>query len=254
MDEIESLLNHFDSPTVKDKLESFGIFETIIECSKKIIALDADFSNRTFTFSKFEKDFTILENTYLPIRKHYIFTGNHKNFYNEIKDSLKKGNKICVITMSADLGTQLNNEYKNKYKTILHTSKTDDELKDKLENVNKLWYDRDMIIYIPCVGAGIDCTLTNIDKIFIILSSNSCSQRDLCQMVNRIRYVKSANINVYLNKLPFLTNSPLYTYDNIEYYHNTTDGLFENEYKTKIKKTLFYIIQKYNEVEKLNKK
>jgi len=31
------------------------------------------------------------------------------------------------------------------------------------------------------------------------------------------------------------------------------DGFFENEYKTKIKQSLFYKVQKYNEVERLNK-
>ena len=254
LDEIESILNHMDSPTIANKNNIFDLLKFIIKNSKKVICLDGDFSNRSFVFlNHFENDFDILKNTYVPKGKKFIFTNNHNIFDKRIENQVKEGLKFCIITMSANEGKKIELKYKDFKKTVIHTSKSDDSLKKQLTNVNEFWGDSDIIIYSPAVGAGVDYTKEDVDYIHVILSTNSCSQRELYQMINRIRNVKNSEIYVYLNNIPYITNASLYTPDNIDYYYGTMKKNFENEYEIQLKETLFYKIQKYNEVERLNK-
>ena len=254
LDEIESILNQTSSGTCHNKKETFEILETIIEESDKVVALDGDFGNRAFTFlNKFEEDFDIIRNIHKPPSRKFIFTNNHAQFEKMIDAKLKNKKKVVIPSMGEAYIRKIHDKYKDTYKCILHTANTDDKLKDDLKDVNKTWGPKDLISYTNSIGAGIDYTVEDVDNIFVVLASKSCSQRDLTQMINRIRHVKCSTIYVYLNNIPYITNEQLYVYENVDYYHNALNLCFENEYKIKIKNSLFAKIRKYNDLEDLNK-
>ena len=62
LDEIESVLNHFRSTTIKNKEGVFDIMKNILYNSNKILALDGDFNNRAYDYISYFGKSIILEN------------------------------------------------------------------------------------------------------------------------------------------------------------------------------------------------
>jgi len=247
-DESESLLNHYLSSTLKEPRTTFDLMQTIMKNAKKIIALDGDFSDRSYIFLKdIDPNLQIIENTYKTVSKHYFFTNDNNKFNNFIDNDIKNNKNICIVSMSANVATTYYEKYKDQ-KTIMHCSTSDDSLKKELRNVNDFWSKYKIIIYSPSVGEGVDFNIEHIDKMYVILSDKSTSPRGLLQMCGRIRKLKDNNINVYLNGFPYTEYSCLYTIDDIGDYYT------ELRKNYNIKKTNLYdIINNYNELENLNK-
>ena len=244
LDEIESLLYHFTSPTIENKQYTFELMCDIIKNSKNILALDHTFiieltnllmnlinqktyrkehTQKTYqrTVSKDESkngfpkkdNIRIIHNKIKKDRKKFIFVKNYKKFDNSIDENLKNGKKIVIVSMTSGMALKYYEKYKSKYKTILHYSKSNDADKELLKNVEANWLDYDLVIYSPSIQSGVSFNIEHFDKLYIILSSNSCSPRDLMQMTNRVRQFKNNEVEVYLNKLPFREKANTHTYD-----------------------------------------
>ena len=102
IDEIESILSRFDSPTLKGK--SRDIFKwmcEIIKVSSKMIVLDGDIDDRTYNFLNYFEDSTNIHNNIL-INQRHLKISTDSNFYYEknIKD-ISDGIKIVVCSMSS---------------------------------------------------------------------------------------------------------------------------------------------------------
>ena len=130
---------------------------------------------------------------------------------------------------------------------MLHSSKSDDEMKDKLQDVETYWKCR-LLIYTPCVQAGVSFDTEHFDQMYVILSSKSCSSRDVCQMTHRVRRFKSNDVMVYLNGLTYREDAKFYTYDTmVDYVKN-----IYKRYKSP-SESLYCQMLIYNEVERMNK-
>jgi hypothetical protein len=248
-DESESLLSHFMSTTVKDKRGTFDLLVNLIKQSKRTIAMDGDFGNRTHEFlSSFEKNYTIIENIYKPNKKEFAFTQDTREFNNKIYDDIDNGKNICIVCMSKNIATDYYEKFRYNYEVILHNSDSDDSLKKELNNVNSFWKKYQIIIYSPSITVGVSFDEKHVDNMYVVLAENSCCPRDLLQMVARIRDLKNKKINVHLNAFPFNDKATLYTLKDVEYY------IDELHTKNNIdKKTLYDTITKYNYLEELNK-
>jgi hypothetical protein len=216
--------------------------------------MDGDFFNRSYAYLKFfEPEFDIIENLHVCKSKHFIFTKNETDYFNEIDDCLKRGEKIFVISQSAGEIELLYEKYKKKYKVACHTSNTDDEIKKKLKNVNEFWGMCVLILFSPCVSVGISYDKEDVDRVFVILTSKSCGSRDVIQMLSRPRHVKNKNIKVLIQKnIPYSTNEFLYNYDDVEDYYKTNEKKFFTVIEKQIVGQLYYDIVKYNKLETLN--
>ena len=88
----------------------------------------------------------------------------------------------------------------NGIKYVMHTSRTDDKLKDELEDVNnKFWKKFQVVLYSPTIESGTDFNEEHFDRIYCILKDGqmTCSQRGFLQMVGRIRKIKDPKILCY---------------------------------------------------------
>ena len=139
LDEIESLINHFSSPTIKDVNRTFDIFQGIVHNSDKILALDGDFGNRAYTFLKHFGKNIIINNKCQKDKRHYMFMDSKRDFDKMINNDLKNGKNIVVASMSSKKANEIHNKYVKKYKSVLHCSKSDDKLKESLKDVEKFW-------------------------------------------------------------------------------------------------------------------
>lgn len=269
MDEIESILNHFQSSTIKEREKTFNLLKDIIYNSDKVLALDGDFNNRGYEFlSGLEcidnEKMIILENEIKKNKKHFIFLNNKEYFDNLIDVDLKNKLNVVIVSMSATIANDYYNRYKDNFKCVLHCARSDDELKEKIQDVNNFWDKYNLVSYSPSIVAGVNFDKEHFDKIYVVVTDNSCCPRDLCQMIARIRKVKDSNICVYLNRMPYKEKANFYTYDETrEYVFNLCSKYLEcksfldpktNKMKLSYKIGLYTNILIYNEMEYLNKR
>lgn len=265
-DEIESILQHFDSPTLGDtKRETFQLMCDIIQNSKKLLVLDGDFGNRGYDFVKSlgnNNNFLIFENTIKKGNLNFQFCKSKVMFDDAIESDLKQDKNVALISMSATLAKQYHDRFVEDYNIKMHISKSGDEHKEALKNVAEEWK-VDLLIYSPTVEAGVNFNVKHFWKKYMILSANSCSQRALMQMNGRIRMVDDKNIMVLLNGMPYKEKANFYLYDEVrahmmsmyKKYMKKERVVDKNGVVSYIyKKDLYFEMLVYNELEKLNKK
>lgn len=218
LDEIEGILSHFRSSTLTEKERIFNLLKDIIHNSKKLLVLDGDFHNRSYDFIKYFGESIILKNIRKKNQKNFIFTSNRRYFEEEFEKSINNNENINLVSMSSTLATFYYDKYKDTCKSVLHCAKSHDNYKESLKNVEKFWIDYKLVIFSPHIEAGTSFAIEHFDKLYIILSPDSTSQRGLMQMCSRIRNFKGTDVLVYLNKLPFSEVSNFFTYDEIFLY------------------------------------
>lgn len=287
IDEIEGCLSHFNSPFL-NKIESNArdIFDSMIEAisgSKKLLLLDADIGVRTMLFSEHFGKVITVNNTYQPIKKIFTATNDDYKFKTELFSDINSGKKVCIVSMSSKCLEVITHELDNKnIKYVMHIAKSDDKLKDELEDVNSFWKKYQVVLYSPTITSGVDFNEKHFDKIYCIIKSGNkvCDQRSFLQMVGRIRHINNQEILCWYTDIPFIRDkneltpkllSPMYTYNdllsyyryfetfkNVKLLYNVTyeiidDGKVIKKKRNKIDITLYDKINLHNEVENLNK-
>lgn len=260
MDEIESLLNHTESPTIRHQLGTFNVLDALLRKCKKIIALDGDFGNRSYDYLKTvnkNEDFLVIKNSYVPAVKHWHFINSKEAFDLKLSNDLESGKKVYMCCMASEMASKYNEMF-GQYKVLVHSSKSDDNLKEELKNVNSFWTKYDLVMSTPSVESGVDFNVDHFDKLYVVLSEGSTSQRGLCQMANRVRNLKDLNVECYLNGLTYREKANVYTFDEVDIMFNkhltsTTDLVVNTEGNLESAGKAFTTVNKYNYLESLNK-
>jgi len=266
IDEIESILNHFISPTFKgNQKETYDFLMEIINNSCKLICLDGDTSERAYNYIKNFGASINIENEYKKNIKTFNVIDSSKEFDKYLLSSLANDEKIAIVSQSrgkAEEYYQLIKNYDDNLKVLLYTSLTDDKDKLKLKDVNDIWSNCDVLIYSPTVEAGVNFDRVHFHKIFGVFSNNSTSPRSFLQMLARIRKTSDNEI-IINNSVGFkLNDCELYKFSEVK--HNAThlkcfektgtyikniDG--KKVYRVSFDKYLTTYI--YNQMENLNK-
>jgi len=199
IDEIESILCQYNSPTFKGKSkEIFEMMVAIIQNSNKLICLDGDMGERAYKFiSNFGKSINI-ENEIKKNIKNYNITKNKDKFDKQIIKDLNNDKKIVIVSMSSkkckEYYDDLTQKYKDK-KILIYTGKTGDEEKQNLCNIVNSWK-VDILIYSPTIEAGVNFDLLWFDKMYGIICNRSTTPRAFHQMMARIRKLQDNNIMI----------------------------------------------------------
>lgn len=265
IDESESALNHFSSESLKDQLRAFEILTMMCLNASKIIALDGDLNNRTKEFIKGFGEPMFIQNKIVKDKKHFKFHVSESKFNTLIDADLLSGKNIVIVTMSESQANMYYLRYSEQYRTIKYTSKTNDGDIALLADVKAIWGSQQLVIYTPCIEAGVDYDIEHFDKIYVTLSGGSTSQRGLMQMIGRVRKLKDYTVETFLKDIPaykFAAQKDVYTFEEIKAFYRTltdkqqtTYGLVDEVLVVKQTEefNLFDVIQMYNEVEKKNK-
>lgn len=268
IDECESVLNHFSAGSLKNQNKAFEVFCSFLINSKKIICLDGDLANRSKKILSVFGKSKMIVNDIKKDPNHFILTANEEYFNSDIDKAIKDNKNIVIVSMSDTKAKNIYNKYKNDYRTILYTSSTSDSDKKFLAQVEKIWTQHQIIIYSPSIESGVDFNVEDyIDNIYIVMCSNSTSQRGLNQMVKRCRKLNNNNILVYTNSLYLQDKTVLkyyyYTIPEIKAYYSNLIGEkvdFEINNDGELIKTnnnihydLYDILTLYNKQEQMNK-
>ena len=209
LDEIEGILSHVTNDKTfngKNK-DVFTFLENIILCSKKLITMDGDTSNRTYNFiNNFGSSINII-NTVKKNKKIFNFIDNKQNYKNLIYKELDDNKKIVIVSQSKKDAEALKIEIENKYNELtilIYTGMTSDNNRIALEEVNKIWVNCDVLIYSPTIEAGVNFDVVHFDKIFGIIAPKTSCQRAFMQMLARVR--KTTDNEIYILNADFKLN------------------------------------------------
>ena len=250
LDECESLLNHLSFSQLNTQ-NIYNILKTLCDNTDKIIALDGDFSDRSYTFlSSISNSVSmvkpiVIENIYRHPPKDFVFTNNRTTFDAHISNDLEENLNIVIISLTQKDSEDYYKNYKDIYKTIIHNSLQND--KKQLININEYWKSARLLIYTSTIEAGCDFNIEWFDKCYIIISDKTASPRALMQMIHRVRNYKSNIINVFNNGVAFTEFNFPYTYEEVK--NNSFNALCDSSGNLNILDSIIC----YNKVEEINK-
>ena len=201
MDESETILNTFTSPTLKQVKNSIESFQMIIKNSGKIICMDAFTTSRTTNFinnimpSSRKKLLRI--NEFKPVHRTAYELSSGKALIRKIKEKLQLGKKCVVATASNSYCqsvlenlSEFLNEYKKTYK--FYEANTSDIDKKDVLNCRDAWSNIDLLLYTPTITVGVNYDISDVfDYLFIYGSDLTTTCRDMFQSSMRIRHIKS---------------------------------------------------------------
>lgn len=202
LDEIESLLFHLSSTVMKCRMDVCELLQNYIKCADWVLALDADFNQRSFDFlSSVKHKPKILINDIKPkVVRHFVFTSNFYLNLNRLMEDLKNNKNIVIICLSKGDANDIYSKI-DDFNVILHTGIEDDSKKKKLKDVNSFWTQFQAVIYTGVVDAGVDFNIPGFfDNMYCFLSKGCNTPRSFLQMTGRIRHLKNNLIRVVYPK------------------------------------------------------
>ena len=209
LDESESIFQQFSSPYLRNKLRVvWSIFDCLCRYSTRIITIDGNLSMRSFNIMKIYSDNIKMHiNTFSALKSDfYYFFNNFYSFMNVLCEKCSNNNKIIIPTNSLKKGKIIYSHLVNRYplqRIILYSSESDDFTKRKdFLNVNKEWLKYDIVIYTPCITAGVSFEKIHFDFLFGYFTNHSCDVFTILQMLYRVRQLKENKMYLMIENKP----------------------------------------------------
>lgn len=229
LDEIESILYQFASPTHTNVVNAFRVFFAILQNARHIIMSDAFITRRTgelckavkcskYLFETYNSPFLIKydKNEYNPNFDHTAIIHGVINspksnalekglFVESIKKELKNGKKLCLVTASKSFINLVKQAVydleMSDSNMCIYTSDTGDEQIDELKNVRDTWSKEEIriVMYTTKITVGINFDVRDIfHKIYIYGSIYCPIIRDLIQGHFRVRHTIEKEVVVLM--------------------------------------------------------
>eukprot|EP00798_Chlamydomonas_sp_ICE-L_P002517 gene2517-biopygen3542 len=212
LDEVESLLRHFMSPTVVNPFaEIQGLADTLNATTTGVVTMDATWGSVTKEFLKqaglrnllVVNDYRSTENA-----RTFAISKDEVTWSAQIRDDIIAGRNVVVVSLSQERAMQ---EHKAALDTfddpkdaarlcLLHTSKTADAVKAKLIDVDALWSSKRIVVYTPTISAGIDFSTQHFDRMYLYLCPGSAAPMGALQMTGRVRHLVDTDVRTLVAK------------------------------------------------------
>ena len=266
IDEIESVLNHFNSPTFNQKSKDlFEVFYQLCDSATRVISLDGDLNNRSYNFlDNLGESINIVNNISIN-PKEFTLISSKPDYLNEIKSDIENNKKLVIVSMSSTECFALKTyilSFNTSLNILIYTGSSDDKVKEDLKDVLNIWSKADVVIYSPTIESGVNFDIDHFDKIYGYICPNSCSSRAFFQMLNRVRKVKDNKITILSEQMrdTNLSDSQFFNYKEVktslmklEGIKNTGTYVVKDGVKKKVIKLSPYDTNYfYNKVEELN--
>ena len=202
LDECESILNQFSSPTLgANNVEVFNFLTFLISKCGRVIYADAFISNRTLDFARsFGEDIVMIQNDTAPVKRKAVQISG-MNFYDSLYKSIVNNEKnyVCYSSirhLQEHFHTLLKSDNELVKKTaenaIVYHSKISDSVFNTLENINETWGEASLVITSPSNTVG--CSYSpdrppDFNRVWI-MASPTCCVRDTFQTQMRVRHLK----------------------------------------------------------------
>jgi len=233
IDEIESLLNNWDSTTHKNLEANFHNFKALFQQCKKIILLDAFTTTRTINFLKSLgiEDIITYTSDYKKQTRTLVENDDFDAILNKMVNDINNKRKIFVFypflnDSSSHMGIKsLECEIRKRSsiqpEIITYMSKASDKVKKTLYNVKDSWKKADVILTTSSITVGVNYEGEDFDKVYLLTSGMCNLARDLIQVSLRIRCPKSSIIEMF-----FFDKESKYIYEYNTLYKEKKDQIY----------------------------
>eukprot|EP00798_Chlamydomonas_sp_ICE-L_P032371 gene32372-biopygen2129 len=212
LDEVESLLRHFLSPTVVTPLaEMRGLADTLNATTTGVVTMDATWGSVTKEFLKqaglrnllVVNDYRSTENA-----RTFSISKDEVTWSAQIRDDITAGRNVVVVSLSQERAMQVHKVALDTFDDpkdaarlcLLHTSKTADSVKAKLIDVDALWSSKRIVVYTPTISAGIDFSTEHFDRMYLYLCPGSTGPMGALQMTGRVRHLVDTDVRTLVAK------------------------------------------------------
>eukprot|EP00798_Chlamydomonas_sp_ICE-L_P016964 gene16964-biopygen25878 len=212
LDEVESLLRHFMSPTVVNPLtEIQGLADTLNATTTGVVTMDATWGSVTKEFLKQAGLRNLLVvNDYRSTENARIFSisKDEVTWSAQIRDDIIAGRNVVVVSLSQERAMQVHKAALDTFDDpkdaarlcLLHTSKTADSVKAMLIDVDALWSSKRVVVYSPTISAGIDFSTEHFDRMYLYLCPGSAAPMGALQMTGRVRHLVDTDVRTLVAK------------------------------------------------------
>lgn len=219
IDEVLSVLTHFNSPLMEKRALICMIFEMIIMKAKSIYLLDACVDNTlVYNFVEYFKEKKNvpaywIKNKYIrpTNRKATIQRGNKQisseDVAKHIIDLYSQGKRCVVASSTKGFTENLNYSLKrlspenSQIKILVYNSGTDQEIiKKHAENPNIVWNEYDVLIYSPSISAGMSFELPHFHEFIGVFENRQYAPPldTVLQMIFRVRQLIDGKMTFYI--------------------------------------------------------
>eukprot|EP00798_Chlamydomonas_sp_ICE-L_P003184 gene3184-biopygen20937 len=212
LDEVESLLRHFLSPTVVTPLaEMRGLADTLNATTTGVVTMDATWGSVTKEFLKqaglrnllVVNDYRSTENA-----RTFSISKDEVTWSAQIRDDITAGRNVVVVSLSQERAMQVHKVALDTFDDpkdaarlcLLHTSKTANSVKAKLIDVDALWSSKRIVVYTPTISAGIDFSTEHFDRMYLYLCPGSTGPMGALQMTGRVRHLVDTDVRTLVAK------------------------------------------------------
>lgn len=217
MDEVESILEQFDSGLHNNLSKSFAIFQWLMQTARHVVCMDANLSDRTFRVLQRLRGHAQPHLHWNQVQKAggetCRVTTSPGEWHHSLNSSLAAGRRIVVACNSLREAQGVRDLVVAKYPHLRHklySSKTlQSEKEAHLADVHKHWGELDVLIYTPTISAGVSFELEHFDELFCYFSDRSCGVEVCRQMMARVRNLRLKRQTVCIKAARnFLPTSP----------------------------------------------
>jgi hypothetical protein len=234
LDEIESVLAQFSSGLHRSFHESFAVFQWLISCSKHVVCMDANLSDRSYRTLEAMRPHALPylhHNEYLRAGASTMhLTSRRDDWVAHLVTQVGNGKRISLASNSRREAEAIKRVLEARYpdKNIrMYSSETPyAERVMHFADVNTYWRDLDVLIYTPTVSAGVSyevgCDMFDpavapaagaapaapaapdgvFDCMYVYLSDMSCDVETGRQMLGRVRVLRDQEYFVCISSIP----------------------------------------------------
>lgn len=219
IDEVLSVLTHFNSPLMEKKAMISMIFEMIIMSAKSIYLLDACVDNTlVYNFVEYFKEKKNvpaywIKNKYIrPTNRTATIQRGNKQISSEdvaknIIELYSLGKRCVVASSTKGFTENLKFNLKrlspenSQMKILVYNSGTDQEvIKAHAENPNIIWNEYDVLIYSPSISAGMSFELPHFHEFIGVFENRQYAPPldTVLQMIFRVRQLIDGKMTFYI--------------------------------------------------------
>lgn len=202
IDESESVLRHFASPTVRSPVSVMRTLRSMVAAARHgVITMDAFWGSATHDFLRAagvppERNRLVI-NEHRGAARTFRFSNDRAAWTDRVLEDLAAGCNVVVVSLSTETLYKVAEAVSSRFRdaaalpVLMHTSKTGDEVKKELRDVDALWSRYRLVMYSPTIEAGVDFSLEHFDRMYLYVCGRSTTPLGAMQMTGRVRKLRT---------------------------------------------------------------
>ena len=199
LDECESILKHFGSPTIIRFTEVVHKFECAIQNAQHVFWMDAFLQDRTLQtclhLGGNDKGILYIENTAKPHANRHAYELKSQEMVRKLEQLLKSSHNVAFASGSKSKldRLQASEVFKDlPQKPLFIHAFSDDKVKESIrDGVHSWWKQFSFVGWSPTITVGVNFDEPHFHDMFVYATRQSANPRDMIQSHLRVRHLRN---------------------------------------------------------------